>query len=1173
MIDKVYRHYVKNTDGTVEQDKIFICNRLLEVQGQIDPVENLNVKSCLNQNGEISFRIYKNNNGNIHPYWDKIDDIGIVLVENKGYYEISVPDTEEDAIFKEVHGITLGEAESSQKLITIWFNDENDANWLPRENENPDINHPSVFFNESDPYHSILHRTMDYLPHYTISHVDDSLKNIQRIFSCENQSIYDFLHTIEEELECIFIFDKFSRSISCYDLKEHCTNPSCISAKNHRKIKNGVCSCCGLPSYVAQGYGTDTGVTINTENLAESITVTGDKDSVKNTFKIVGGDDIITNEIGMRLMDGNTITKFSDYQFNQMSEPLQSALIGHENLVKSKQDEYNELWRQYDELEDKKLYYRSGMMPSLVTSKTTAESIFTTAFGNGSGGKISYAFKTSESQDGKGIMSSVKRDFNLFVPKEYGSEFTYVNFVSSVLTFNVKVFLKDAYKINKDQNDIYTGTVNLPVKNGYTMTFVQNGSTYYTTDYFLYIKNRLDMLLKQSDVKEENISFDPPIANTSSLYSSSTYADYDNESNPYGFSNIHYTMWCVKRLESFRDAYEKCVELVSTLNSGIKENGSILNYITSNGGIGKIYDDLVKKYGMYIDCINARISYLNKKIENLESRSDDVRKEIENIKNLCNMKSYVTTYAGEEYWDELCSFIREDVYQNNNFIGDGLSQKEIFENIELLIERAEEQLEVACEIQYSISANVGNLLILDEFKPFWNNFSLGNWIRCIIDEKVYKMRLVGITYDYTDFSKIELEFSTTTTVYNPISDITSMLSQHSSPATNFNIVVRQGDRNTEENPLKQISYFGNGITFTDDGWLHGQVVVGNILYYNTATGKYELGYGINAEVLKSRIIVSKELSIYNESGTMSMTDDGFVLANGQNKIILLPANPSMEFLRNGETILAFNTPQHPNELYIAGGIIRSKNFNSTGSGRFMFDLDNDIIDLDGCGMIVDRNLSSDYTNLPDTNMWWYSANQSAPLIPVYIFKARIPLLCSCNIQTGILSAESIMVRNGNNPSVILLDGESGDIYANEVNTTSDKNKKNSIEDLDDNLVAKFVELLIPKSYKFNDGKSGRKHWGMIAQDVEKVIKDCGLSSADFAGFIKWKNEQWDGENPDTEYEYALRYEEFIAPLIKYCQMLNKTISEQKKEIDCLKDDIKIMKEQIEELKKIIRRDM
>lgn len=135
--------------------------------------------------------------------------------------------------------------------------------------------------------------------------------------------------------------------------------------------------------------------------------------------------------------------------------------------------------------------------------------------------------------------------------------------------------------------------------------------------------------------------------------------------------------------------------------------------------------------------------------------------------------------------------------------------------------------------------------------------------------------------------------------------------------------------------------------------------------------------------------------------------------------------------------------------------------------------------------------------------------------------------------------------------------------------TSDVNKKHDINELDDDVTKQLILGLIPKSYKFNDGTSGRTHYGLIAQDVEELLKKLEIDTKDFAGFVKspkvkeYEIDKLDNEgnvvldeggNPqkelirediEGEYDYSLRYEEFISPLIKVVQEHEKEIEELK----------------------------
>lgn len=116
--------------------------------------------------------------------------------------------------------------------------------------------------------------------------------------------------------------------------------------------------------------------------------------------------------------------------------------------------------------------------------------------------------------------------------------------------------------------------------------------------------------------------------------------------------------------------------------------------------------------------------------------------------------------------------------------------------------------------------------------------------------------------------------------------------------------------------------------------------------------------------------------------------------------------------------------------------------------------------------------------------------------------------------------------------------------------TSDERTKNSITESD--LGLNFIDSLRPVSYKYNVGKNeivrdedgeitgsvekpgNRVHYGLIAQEVKQTLDELGVE--DFGGWVLD-----DIEDPDST--QALRYEEFISPLIKAVQELSAKVKQ------------------------------
>ena len=90
--------------------------------------------------------------------------------------------------------------------------------------------------------------------------------------------------------------------------------------------------------------------------------------------------------------------------------------------------------------------------------------------------------------------------------------------------------------------------------------------------------------------------------------------------------------------------------------------------------------------------------------------------------------------------------------------------------------------------------------------------------------------------------------------------------------------------------------------------------------------------------------------------------------------------------------------------------------------------------------------------------------------------------------------------------------------------SSDKNVKNSI-DYDLSRYRQFLLDLKPCRFKYNEGKSGRYHIGMIAQDMEQSLADNGIAASEFSGWCKMPIR--DENHNITGYTYGIRYDSLI----------------------------------------------
>jgi hypothetical protein len=130
------------------------------------------------------------------------------------------------------------------------------------------------------------------------------------------------------------------------------------------------------------------------------------------------------------------------------------------------------------------------------------------------------------------------------------------------------------------------------------------------------------------------------------------------------------------------------------------------------------------------------------------------------------------------------------------------------------------------------------------------------------------------------------------------------------------------------------------------------------------------------------------------------------------------------------------------------------------------------------------------------------------------------------------------------------------IYTNNAVQVSDARLKNSIEDIDVGL--DFIKILKPKKFKFNDRKTPRYYYGLIAQEVTASLEEFGMTTSDNSIIVSsschWTDDEIEGFKTGSNWESIqrdviavkegymnLNYTELIAPLIRAVQQLSNKV--------------------------------
>lgn len=892
-------------NGTVEDFTVVLSNRNLDKQGQILNVQDFNYKGNLASAHEISFSVYKYVDGVETNLWREINNLKIVWVKELDmFYETRISLTESTNTVKKIIGISLCEAELSQTPIR---NTE--------INSELDIARPDYvitkFYNPDNKEGSLLHRILSVVPHYSIKYVDKSLWNIQRTFSIDGTNVYDFLMgELAEQIGCLFKFDSKDRSISVYDLYTVCGDCG------YRGEYLDICPECGGENLYS--YGEDTTIFVSADNLTDEVTFDTDVDAIKNCFFLKTGDEIMDAAVISCNPNGSQyIYYFSEEQKNDMPESLRNGLSDYDTLVESYAEEYQQLSEELYECIDDILYYQSGMMPNVdipeTNAKTEAEKL------------------TVENLSPVGL-STV-------------SSYTSTATVNSALKNFAKVFVKSGFVKVEIESGIFTYAGIDTDGHGYgtwkgkfkITNYSDEEDIAYSDELTIKVTDDYETFLNQKVLK--NIA--------------SNNTDDDSVFDVLGIDDLDkfrqaLTLYSYNRLESFADAIQGVINVLIEENQGQSDS--------------TYYGQLYTPYYNKLQACQAEMNVRAASIEYLENRQASIIKRQSEIQSALNLE----TFLGEDLYKLFCAYRREDTYQNDNFISDGLSNEEIFEKAKEFIELAKNEIVKSGEHQHSISSNLYNLLIMKEFTPIKDKFELGNWIRCKVDDEVYRLRLVSYEVNGKSLSNINTEFSELTKTANGVNDVKSILDKAQSMATSYQYVSKQAEQgkkaqdtignifdegrlsalaNIKNNDKEEVTFDEGGfhaktwddieedyspeqlrithniLAFTDDNWKSTTLGLGKHDYYRFDKGVLtkHVGYGLSAKFLNSPYIYGGQIiggEIYSENysdskGTyLNLNDGNFSLGGGKIKydgknLLLSGVTLKWEDLSNAPTNLSY----------------------------------------------------------------------------------------------------------------------------------------------------------------------------------------------------------------------------------------------------------------------------
>lgn len=963
-----------NSQGLIETPTLLLQHKNFETigNGGVTNVSGLTYKSNFNDANEVSFKIHKFNNEKKHPLWDSMVDFKIIYIPQlHERFEISVTTSEEDPndVSKSITGTSLCEAELSQiTLRNVQINTETDMTNLLY-----DENFPTILYRDPEEYDSaenqkiwtkskydylkdktaypteesvivrkksilkhasLLHRVLEKAPHYSISYVANTLKKLKTVheFTFDGTDILSALKdTIADDFHCVFIFDSENRTISVLDLYSTCNNCG------YRGDYMDECPECGSNN-ITNKYGEDTNILINSTNLTTQITLDSNSDSLKNCFYITGADDAINAAIANVNPNGTQyIYYFSNETLADMPTELQSKLRSYNTLYDEinttreynfKADrvaEYNKVINyintkfasmskdDQDKIEyptltplvgypaltsawysamDVYYFLNDSMMPVIdVDGMGLDDSITSIQDGlKDLGGIAVTGIKTITQSAVKGSVESLVKTF-------FSASYYDMNITDSSLsdydsstdkrTWSGTIILTSHSQMDEN-NQYLTKSVKI------TIDVIESTEKY--------IEQKITRMTNRADeIKDKQIT--------------SIKLAEDKFKEQLGYYSLVELNNLKKEFEACRDI---AVDGFTDESVDVQYNNSELKDKYVNFYSGRIVDiqDEIKTRESQIEAVNA--------VYNTEKSTGEIQDIVNSVKAELDLENYL----GEDLYMLWYSYRREDDYSNDNYSSTGLDDVTLIKRATELVEAAQKELYKAGNLQYSLSATMGNLLALDEFKPIKDKFEVGNFIKVGIDDKVYSLRLMSYETDFDSIQDMPVEFSTVEKVYTGYSDVQSVLDASRSMATSYSSVKDQVDKskkttdtvndwsdngingdNTQfansseqtilinkngilgrsyddqldEFSLKQFKLVNNGMYFTKDGWQSIETGIGRFTYRDI-NGNLVEDYGIIAKTVVGNLIIGKELQIYNEDKSIVIDENGLTIDGGYLKI-------------------------------------------------------------------------------------------------------------------------------------------------------------------------------------------------------------------------------------------------------------------------------------------------
>lgn len=915
--------------GNYIKPRIFLCETDKE---RICQLKTANTKGVFkfNSYSELSFEVARTYNDfitgetKVNPYYDHIEAVRLIELENIGYFEIQGPELTGDGI-KESKNITTYSLEYtlSQKYLEDFYVNTGEVNSIEVINASSENNIvPVTLYNPINPKLSLLHLVLEKIYGWKIGHVDLQLQTLSRQFEVDRESVYDFLmNEVCKKFNCYINFDTINNTINIYAesptakfIGDSITNTFKIGTSNNTFSEVQTVSINGYKTTrwgygFVDGVGTlvleetpeagamievvgidatwETDVFVTFDNLSQEIKVNYDADAIKTVLTITFGDDNDIREVNLGLPYIVDLSYYCTPEW--LGQDLYDDWLAYEEKCNNKQTEY---------------------------TKNTQDMLYYS-------GQIDY----EENRLSLGY-AEITVDKNS-VGTYYVRGGTYPNY------YYTEVSLPSEYNANTTYYS--TKTTNLEDGSDGNVAHLYEA----LKKYFMYAEDWKESM----DTLSEEFDFigDDAITNLSAKLSEVAINRTSNKTIENTLVKFFATMWSELGRTPLKQMYYEPYKKVQMTNmeAGWSQR--------EHAEYGNYYAVI-----LLLNSIEAAISERDKIIKQHQAEYGKLQSVNVAISNSLLMANNFT----EGQLVRLNAFLREDELHLDEIIAtDQDSIADTYKNQQDALESGRIELSKICQPQLQFSMSMANIYALPEFAPIVHQFQLGKVIKVGLRPGYIKQsRLMQVDINFDNFSDFSCEFGELTSLRSQ-SDIhadllknaisagksvaqnASYWTKGSDQANSIDLRLQEGLLNSIEalkaidgsqnaymdkyglhlevvNPDtgevgdKRVWMVNNQIVFTDDGFktsksVLGEFTVDGTTYYGLLAQAVIAGYIEGSQIRGGTIKIGEQA---DGTYAFEVHEDGSVTMNGGSTISGYAKEEDVEELKGAATIVSDTEP-------------------------------------------------------------------------------------------------------------------------------------------------------------------------------------------------------------------------------------------------------------------------